>query len=210
MQFLAAKSLCRTCLEERYFIPLATSRQKFISKLWVRSYVCKCLHISIHTCTQISICIYIHMQCHVNIPYGYYYFVTILLTTRLLQIQLMQFYRDYLTQKYLWCKKVWIISVVPNKVELYLEVKALTDWWQQDLISVCGQGLAYWTHNYIGHIIASYCFQSLFELANLLSAISCYKFCTAPWLTREHKFTLICHLTTFCQWLHRNKKIAKW
>ena len=33
MQFLAAKSLCTKRLEERYFIPLATSRHIFISKL---------------------------------------------------------------------------------------------------------------------------------------------------------------------------------
>ena len=187
MQFLTAKSLCRTCLEERYSIPLATSRQKFISKLWVRSYVCKCLHISIHTHAHKYLYVYVYtcnvmLISHMDITT---YFVTILLTIRLLQIQLMQFYRGYLMQKHLWCKKVWIISVVPNKVELYLEVKALIDWWQQDLISVCGQGLAYWTHNYIGHIITSYCFQSLLELANLLSAISCYNFCTAPFIFED-------------------------
>ena len=33
MQFLAAKSLCTICLEERYSIPLAISSHIFISKL---------------------------------------------------------------------------------------------------------------------------------------------------------------------------------
>ena len=36
MQFLAAKSLCTKRLEERYSIPLATSRHIFVSKLRVR------------------------------------------------------------------------------------------------------------------------------------------------------------------------------
>ena len=65
-----------------------------------------------------------------------------------------------------------------SKVESYLEVNTCKDWRQQDLISEYAQGaLAYWTHKYyIGYIIASYCFQSLIGIANLLSAISCYKF----------------------------------
>ena len=43
-----------------------------------------------------------------------------------------------------------------SKVESYLEVNAWTDWQQEDLISKCGQDLAYWTHKYYtGHIIAS-------------------------------------------------------
>ena len=63
--------------------------------------------------------------------------------------------------------------------ESYLEVNAFTDWWQEDLLSEHSQSLAYWAHKYYtGHIIASYCFQSLIGLANLLSAISCYKFHT--------------------------------
>ena len=33
----------------------------------------------------------------------------------------------------------------PSKVESYLEVNTWADWRQQDLISECGQGLAYWT-----------------------------------------------------------------
>ena len=33
----------------------------------------------------------------------------------------------------------------PSKVESYLEVNTWTDWRQQDLISECDQGLAYWT-----------------------------------------------------------------
>ena len=33
----------------------------------------------------------------------------------------------------------------PSKVESYLEVNTWADWQQQDLISECGQGLAYWT-----------------------------------------------------------------
>ena len=41
----------------------------------------------------------------------------------------------YLMQKHLRCKKVR-----PSKVESYLEVNALRDWRQQDLISEYGQG----------------------------------------------------------------------
>ena len=76
-------------------------------------------------------------------------------------------------QKHLWCKKVQ-----PSKVESYLEVNAWTDWRQQDLISEYGQGLAYWTQNTTLDTLqlASYCFQSLIGLTNLLSSISCYKF----------------------------------
>ena len=54
----------------------------------------------------------------------------------------------------------------PSEVKSSLEVHAWTDRWQQDLISECAQGLAYWTHKYYtGHIIGSYCFQSLTGLA---------------------------------------------
>ena len=78
-------------------------------------------------------------------------------------------YIPYLMQKHLRCRKVQ-----PSKVESYLEVNTWADWRQQDLISECSQGLAYWTQTLPGHIVASYCLQSLVGLANLLSAISCY------------------------------------
>ena len=55
-------------------------------------------------------------------------------------------------QKHLW---YGYKKVRPSKVESYLEVNAWTDWWQQDMISKYGQGLAYWTHKYYtGHIKA--------------------------------------------------------
>ena len=69
----------------------------------------------------------------------------------------------YLMQNTFGVNKAW-----PSKVESYLEVNTRTDWWQQDLTSEYDQGLAYWTHQYYtGHIIASYCFQTLIGLANL-------------------------------------------
>ena len=45
----------------------------------------------------------------------------------------------------------------PSKVKSYLEVNVWRDWWQQDLISECGQGLAHWIHvhkYYTVHTIA--------------------------------------------------------
>ena len=47
------------------------------------------------------------------------------------------------------------------------------------------------------HIIASYCLQSLIGPANLLSAISCYKFHTSKDQQENMKFTIICHLAAF-------------
>ena len=54
------------------------------------------------------------------------------------------------------CKNTFgIKKVPPSKVESYLEVNTWADWRQQDLISDCGQGLAYWTqalhwtHSYV-------------------------------------------------------------
>ena len=74
-------------------------------------------------------------------------------------------------------KQIWYKDVKPSKVESYLKVNTWTDWRQQDLISEYGQDLAYWTHKYYtGGIIVSYYFQCLNGLANLLSAIYCYKF----------------------------------
>ena len=67
----------------------------------------------------------------------------------------------------------------PSKIELYLEVNARSDWQQQDLISEYNHKDLHNEHintTYTRHIVASYCFQSLIGLANLLSAISCYKF----------------------------------
>ena len=51
--------------------------------------------------------------------------------------------------------------------------------------------------NYTRYIIASYCFQSLIGLANLLSAISCYKFYILKYLQVNMKVTIVCYLTTF-------------
>ena len=99
----------------------------------------------------------------------------------------------YTHAKHLRCKKVR-----PSKVESYLEVNTQADWRQQDLISECGQGLAYWTQAlYTKCIIASYCFQSLIIPANLLSAISCYKFHISKDQQENMKFTIICHLAAF-------------
>ena len=73
-------------------------------------------------------------------------------------------------QKHLQCKKVR-----SSKVESFQEVNACTDWRKKDLISEYGQSLPYQTQNYdTGHTIASYCFQSLIGLANLLSTVSSY------------------------------------
>ena len=47
--------------------------------------------------------------------------------------------------------------------------------------------------------------------ANLLSAISCYKFHISIDQQENMKFTIICHLAAFfCHWLFINKKAAKW
>ena len=48
-----------------------------------------------------------------------------------------------------------------------------------------------------GHIIASYFFQSIIGLANLLSAISCYKFCTLKDQQENIKFTFTFHFAAF-------------
>ena len=76
-------------------------------------------------------------------------------------------------------------------------MNAGTELQQQNVISEYGQGLAYWTHKYYtGHIIASYYFQCLIGPANLLSAISCYKFHVKQ-LTKEcvrHNYMSFGHL----------------
>ena len=51
--------------------------------------------------------------------------------------------------------------------------------------------------HYTKHIIASYCLQSLIGPANLLSAISCYKFHISKDQQENMKFTIICHLAAF-------------
>ena len=51
--------------------------------------------------------------------------------------------------------------------------------------------------HYTGHIIASYCLQSLIGLANLLSAISHYKFHISKDQQEIMKITIICHLAAF-------------
>ena len=60
-------------------------------------------------------------------------------------------------------------------------------------------GLYYAEHkHYTKHIIASYCLQqSLIGPANLLSAISCYKFHISKDQQENMKFTIICHLAAF-------------
>ena len=50
-------------------------------------------------------------------------------------------YVHYLMQKHLRCKKTW-----PSTVESCLEMNTWRDWQQKDLLSKCGQGLAYWIH----------------------------------------------------------------
>ena len=58
-----------------------------------------------------------------------------------------QFTVNYSCKNTFGVKQAW-----PSKVESYLEVNTLVNWRQQDLISDCGQGLAYqtqtlqWTH----------------------------------------------------------------
>ena len=88
----------------------------------------------------------------------------------------------------------------PSKVESYPEVNTWADWRQQDLISECSQGLAH--KHYTGDIITSYCLQSLIGLANLLSAISCYKFHISKDQQENKKFTIICHLTGFYLYMY--------
>ena len=45
---------------------------------------------------------------------------------------------------YVSCKNTFSVKkTLPSKAELYLKVNARRDWQQQDLISECGQGLAY-------------------------------------------------------------------
>ena len=51
--------------------------------------------------------------------------------------------------------------------------------------------------HYTKHIIASCCLQSLIGPANLLSAISCYKFHISKDQQENMKFTIICHLAAF-------------
>ena len=51
--------------------------------------------------------------------------------------------------------------------------------------------------HYTKHIIASYCLQSLIGPANLLSAISCYKFHISKDQQENMKFTIIRHLAAF-------------
>ena len=99
---------------------------------------------------------------------------------------------NYLIQNTSTVKKAW-----PSKVESYLEVKTWIDWWQQDLMSECCQGLAYWTQKLPIHIITSYHLQSLIRPANLLLAISCYKFHISKDQQENIKFTIICDLGAF-------------
>ena len=73
-------------------------------------------------------------------------------------------------------------------------------------------GLAYWTYwYYIGHIIASYCFQRLIELASLLSTISCYRFYILKDQQENMKVTIICQLATwpFYSYVVTEKKASK-
>ena len=80
-------------------------------------------------------------------------------------------------------------------------------------IRIWPRSLAYWY--YSGHFIASYCFQGLTGLANLLSAISCYKFHILKNLQQNMKVTIICHLTALlfiCNvgQMLANVMLAKW
>ena len=77
-------------------------------------------------------------------------------------------------------KKVW-----PSEVKSYLKGNAWRDWQQRDLISECGQGLAYWIHKYCaGLLIVSYFIQNLIGLV-------CYQslYVTGYWKT-DHNVTL--------------------
>ena len=51
--------------------------------------------------------------------------------------------------------------------------------------------------DYTKHIIPSCCLQCLIGPANLLSAISCYKFHISKDQQENMKFTIICHLGAF-------------
>ena len=53
------------------------------------------------------------------------------------------------------------------------------------------------SRHYTKHIVACYCLQILIEPANLLSAISCYKFHTSKDQQENKKFKIICHLAAF-------------
>ena len=90
-------------------------------------------------------------------------------------------------------KNLW-----PSKVESYLEVmhEQIGDnkiWYQNATKAVHTEHIKYCT----GYVIASYCFQSLIGLTNLLSALSCHKFHYFKSWQEKMKFTIICHLATF-------------
>ena len=53
------------------------------------------------------------------------------------------------------------------------------------------------TMNFYQTTVASCCLQSLIGPANLLSAISCYKFHISKDQQENMKFTIICHLAAF-------------
>ena len=108
--------------------------------------------------------------------------------------------------KHLQCKKG-----APSKVESYLEVNTWAEWQQQDLISECGQGLAYWTqalhwtHSYIAiagkvRLDQLICFQP-YPVTNFIFQ----KINKRTWNSQ-----LFAIWPPSCQGLFINKKAAKW
>ena len=93
-------------------------------------------------------------------------------------------------------------------------MSAWTGWWQQDLISEWGQGLAYWTYKYYTrHIIASFYFQSL--LLEYLIHFQLYPATNsylANRLTRGHEihnYLSFGHLFV-SDYIYVSKKAVKW
>ena len=68
------------------------------------------------------------------------------------QLHIWNLYESVILKIYVWVLQKWwypckntfgVKKVWLSKVESYLEVNALTDWQQKDVISECGQSLAY-------------------------------------------------------------------
>ena len=102
------------------------------------------------------------------------------------------------------CKNTFVVKkVLPSKVRRIIPgseymnrmVTTISDIRMRPRLSILNTAL---------RIIASYCLQSLIGPANLLSAISCYKFHISKDQQENMKFTIICHLAIFfCQTNHK-------
>ena len=92
-------------------------------------------------------------------------------------------------------KKPW-----PSKVESYLEVNTYIS-----RLTTTKFDIRIWPRLSILNtsttlVVASYCLRSYIGPANLLSAISCYKFHISKDQQENMKFTIICHLAAFFVW----------